>query len=339
MSLRNSEGWLKGKNVLYQEHTIDDTAQKFGQQPEVIRTVLATAVKKLFAARALRPRASADTKVITAWNGMMISALALASPVLDEPRYLEAAQHAERLVHNRLYQPSTGRLWRLYRNGSVGIAGYLDDYVWMIKGATSLYEASFDTKLLPWVLRLQATQDRLFWNAAQGDYFSTTGADKHLPWRSRQAYDGAEPSGNSVAVLNLLWIWQLTDLKEWKERADKTTTAFASNLQYNGESMPFMATAVAAALAKHKQIIIAGDPKAADTTTLLTLVWQRFLPDVILLLADGGEGQRQVSRYLPVVANMTRRGAKATVYICENYVCNLPTADPSVAARLLDAQR
>ena len=333
------EGWLKGRNVLLQEHTIEETAQRFGKQPEAIRALLADAGKRLLAARARRPRPPADTKVITAWNGMMISALARASQALNEPRYLSAARQAEDLIRNRLYEPSTGKLRRRYRGGHIAISGYLDDYVWTIKGAADLYEASFDATLLPWVFELQRKQDQLFWNAAEGGYFTTTGADKSLLWRSRQAFDGAEPSGNSRAVLNLLWIWQLTDGKEWKERANRTLAAFGSSLQKNGEAMPLMAAALEAGLAKHKQVVIAGDPAGSDTAALLSLVWERFLPNAILFLADGGDRQRQVAHYLPVVANMKRKDGKATAYICENYVCNLPTTDPGLAARLLDSSR
>ena len=100
-----------------------------------------------------------------------------------------------------------------------------------------------------------------------------------------------------------------------------------------------MAAALDLQLAKHRQIVIAGAPGAADTGALLRLARRRFLPNAILLLADGAEGQRQLAKWLPVVANMTRKQGKATAYICENYVCNLPTADPRVVERLLDSGR
>lgn len=100
-----------------------------------------------------------------------------------------------------------------------------------------------------------------------------------------------------------------------------------------------MAAALDLQLDKHKQIVIAGAPHAADTNALLRLAWQRFLPNAIVFLADSGEGQQQLAHHLPVVANMTRKEGKATAYICENYVCNLPTADPKVAQRLLDSHK
>lgn len=332
------EGWLKGKNVLYEEHTVEETASKFGKQVPEIDKLLAIARDKLLAIRATRPRPPADNKVITAWNGMMISALARASQVLNEPRYLEAAQQVERLLQAKLYRPATGTLKRRYRLGVVGIDGYLDDYAWAIRGSLDLYEASFDTSLLSWAVKLQHKQDELFWDAKQGGYFTTTGADRSLSWRSREVYDGAEPSAASIAALNLLWIWQLTDDKTWKDRADKTLAASSSQLEKTPEATPLLAAALDLELAKHKQIVIAGSPRAPDTGVLLGLVWHRFLPTAILFLADGGESQHELARYLPVVANMIRKQGKATAYICENYVCNLPTADPRVAERLLDTR-
>jgi len=226
---------------------------------------------------------------------------------------------------------------RRYRLDVVGIDGYLDDYAWAIRASLDLYQASFDTNLLSWAVKLQRKQDELFWDAKQGGYFTTTGADRWLLWRSREVYDGAEPSAASVAALNLLWIWQRTDGKTWKDKVDSTLSASSSQLEKNPEATPLLAAALDLELAQHKQIVIAGAPNAVDTTALLDLVWNRFLPNAVLFLADGGEGQRELTRYLPVVEHMTRRQGKATAYICENYVCNLPTADPKVAERLVDS--
>ncbi len=338
-SQQDIEGWLAGKNVLYQEHTLEETAQKFGKSLETIQQLLSDARKKLFTARRQRPIPPADTKVIAAWNGMMISALARASQVLNEPRYLVAAQRTSAFFREHLYQTASGKLKRRYRAGSSEIDGYLDDYAWAIKGALDLYEADFDAQSLSWAIQLQRAQDRLFKDNTQGGYFSTTGTDKSILWRSREGYDGVEPSPNSVAVLNLMRIWQLTNQQGWKDEADKTLATFSAQLQKSAESMPLMAAALDLQLSPHRQIVIAGARGAADTDTLLRLVWQRFLPNSLLLLADGGEGQQQIAKFLPLVVNMTRKQGKATAYICENYVCKLPAADPRVVEKLLDAGR
>jgi uncharacterized protein YyaL (SSP411 family) len=335
-SRQDIEGWLKEKNVLYESRSLADAAKKFGKTDAQIGQILTDAKQKLFAHRSLRPPPPVDTKIITSWNGLMISALAKASQVLDEPRYLEAANRAKSFLEVYLYQATSGKLKRRYRAGSADIDGYLDDYAFLNQGLLDLYEASFDVRLLFWAKRIQQTQDRLFWDQKQGGYFTTSGQDQSILLRTREAYDGVEPSPNSVAAMNLLRLWQITDQPDYKSKADKTLVAFGSGLEQRPEAMPYMISALGFGLAKPRQIVIAGAPGAEDTRALLRLVWQRYLPNRVLLLADGAEGQKQLARWVPSLGTMTRKQGRATAYICENYVCNLPTADPHIVARLLD---
>ena len=333
------EGWLKGKNVLYENHSVAETAKKFGKTEAQASQILNDAKQRLLSRRSLRPRPPVDTKIITSWNGLMISALAKASQTLDEPTYLEAASRAKSFLQSHVYQTASGTLKRRYRAGSVAIDGYLDDYTFLTQGLLDLYEASFDVRLLSWAVQLQRTQDRLFWDVKQGGYFTTSGQDRSILLRTREAYDGVAPSPNSVAAMNLLRLWQITDQQSYKDKADKTLAAFSPRLEQMPEAMPYMMSALEFSLAKHRQIVIAGAPGAADTRVLLRLVWQRYIPNRVLLLADGAEGQKQLAHWLPLLANVTRKQGRATAYICENYVCNLPTADPQVVVRLLDQSR
>ena len=335
-SAQDIEGWLKGKNVLYENHSLGETTKKFGKTEAQTSQVLNDAKQKLFLQRSFRPRPRVDTKIITSWNGLMISALAKASQALDEPKYLEAANRAKVFLRSHLYQQASGKLKRRYRAESADIDGYLDDYTFLNQGLLDLYEASFDVRLLSWAIGLQQAQDRLFWDEKQGGYFTTSGQDRSILLRTREAYDSVEPSPNSVAAMNLLRLWQITDQQSYKDKADKTLAAFAPRLEQMPEAMPYMMSALDFSLAKHKQIVIAGVPGADDTRVLLRLVWQRYIPNRVLLLADGAAGQKQLARWLPLLANVTRKQGRATAYICENYVCNLPTADPQTAARLLD---
>jgi uncharacterized protein YyaL (SSP411 family) len=330
------EGWLKGKNVLYEEHSLCETARKFGRDEAETTRLMESARQKLFTVRSLRPHPPTDTKVITTWNGMMISALARGSKILGEPRYLAAANQAASFVRINLYQGSTGRLKRRFREGSAAVDGYVDDYTSMIQGLLDLYEASFDVRLLSWAVRLQQTQDHLFLDPKQGGYFTTSGKDPHVILRTREAYDGVEPSPNSVAVMNLLRLWQITDQKTWKVEADKTLSVFGQRLQHSPGAMPYMMASLDFSLSQHMQIVIAGARDGSDTQALLRLVWQRYIPNRVLLLADGAEGQKQLSVWLPMLASVTRKHGQATAYICENYICNLPTADPQLVAQLLD---
>jgi hypothetical protein len=138
--------------------------------------------------------------------------------------------------------------------------------------------------------------------------------------------------------MNLLRIWQITDGQSWKQKADKTMATFSAILEKQPEAVPFMASAFDYSLAKHKQVVIVGHPGTDDTRKLLRLAWERYMPNRILMLADGGQGQQELAKFLSVVSSMRMKDGKATAYVCENYVCNLPTPDPNVVARLLDAR-
>ena len=201
-----------------------------------------------------------------------------------------------------------------------------------------LYETSFDARWLTWAVRLQEKQDELFWDEKSGGYFAASATDPSIIFRTREPYDGAEPSPNSVAAMNLLRLAQITDRSDWKKKAEKTLGAFGNRLESTPEAMPQMAAALDFSLSKPRQIIIAGALDAPDTRAMLGLVYRRYLPNKILLLADGAAGQKQLSQWLPFVEGVTRQDGKATAYVCENYVCKLPSSDLRVVERLLDSK-
>jgi len=335
---QDTQGELKGKNVLSVRHTIAETAGRFSKPEAEVADVLSASRRRLAEARAARKRPARDDKVIVTWNGMMISALARASQVFDEPRYLDAAIASAGFVEARMYDPKTSTLKRRYRDGEANIDGMLEDYVFLIQGLLDLFEASFDVKWLSWAVDLQKRQDQLFWDAKTGAYFSTAADAADVLVRAKEDYDGAEPSPNSVAAMNLLRQWQMTDRRELRDKADRTFRAQAAQLTRVGANLPQMAVALAFSLSKPKQIVIAGDPNAPDTRAMLRLVHDRFMPDKILVVVDGAAGQAAIAKVMPFVANMDRRDGKATAYVCENYACKLPTTDLQVAAKLLDGK-
>lgn len=332
-------GEFPKKNVLIVSHTVEDAAKRFGKSPDEIQTLLVDARQKLFAVRAKRPRPHLDDKTITAWNGLMISAFARAYQVLDDPQYLSAATKSAQFVRTKLYDAKTGKLIRRYRAGEATIDGFADDYAFLIQGLLDLYEASFDINDLAWAFDLQKTQNELFWDSTGSGFFSTTGNDPTVLLRMKEDYDGAEPSPNSVAALNLLRLSQMLDEKPFREMAEKTLAAFGDRLKQAPSAMPQMMVAFDFHVAKPKQIVIAGKPVAADTRAMLRVVHENFIPNKIILLADGGSGQAFLGKHLEFIQDVKMVSDKATAYVCENYVCHTPTPDLSKFAGLLAPKR
>ncbi len=200
-----------GKNILYQAHTVEETARHFSKTPEEMGHALAAAAEKLLAARRKRARPHLDDKVLTAWNGLMISAFAKGGAVLSEPRYSAAATRAAEFTLSRMYDAKSGVLLRRYRQGDAAIPGFLDDYALFTQALLDLYETEFDIRYLQTAVKLATKQSELFEDKEHGGFFSTAAGDASLLMRMKDDYDGAEPSGNSVAALNLLRLAQMTD--------------------------------------------------------------------------------------------------------------------------------
>jgi uncharacterized protein YyaL (SSP411 family) len=237
-----------------------------------------------------------------------------------------------------MFDAGDGTLKRRYRQGKADIDGLLEDYAFVIQGLLDLYEASFDARLLSWAVRLQDTQDRLFLDARDGGYFSTRADAEHVLARAKEEYDGAEPAANSVAAMNLIRLSQLTERAEWRARAEGVFTALSPRLSRSGVALPQLLAALDYAHSRPRQIVVAGARGAADTAAMLRLVHDRYIPNRILLLAEGGTAQRELQSTVPFVEGLAPLNGRATIYICENYVCRLPTADLAVAARLLDGK-
>jgi len=335
---RNADDEFQDKNILIISHTLDETAKKFGKSIEKVSKILAEARGKLFQAREKRPRPHLDDKTLTAWNGLMISAFARASQILNEEEYLRVAERATTFIHAKLYDNASGKLFRRYRGGKSGIDGYVDDYAYFIQALIDLYEASFDVAHLQWAIELQIKQNHLFGDADNGGFFNTTGSDSSVLLRMKDEYDGGVPSPNSVAALNLLRLGEMTGNKTFQEWGEKLLTAFASRLEKSPASMPQLLVALGFKLNKPQQIVVAGKPDEADTRAMLVQIHKRFIPERILLLADGDEGQEWLGAKLAFINEIKMLGGKATAYVCEDQVCKLPTTNLKELAQILDGK-
>jgi len=328
---------FRGKNILVVRRTLAETAKQFRKTEEEIAKLLAQCRTKLFSIRSKRPRPHLDDKVITAWNGLMISAYARGARVLDEPRYLEIANRAAKFLTTNLYEEKSKLLYRNYRGGRSDIEGFADDYAFAIQGLLDLYEASFDVESLKFAVQLQETQDRLFFDEKNGGYFSTSGKDESVFLRIKDDNDGAEPAASSVAALNLLRLSQFRNdpAAAGAARARKTIDAFATTLSHFPSAMPLMLVALDYSLSKPRQIVIAGKKDAPETKALVNEVHRHFLPNTVLFLADGAEGQRYLGEENDAIRAMSPINGKSAAYVCENFTCKAPVTDPGQLSELL----
>jgi uncharacterized protein YyaL (SSP411 family) len=328
----------KNANVLFVARTFGQMAKAFNTTPELARERIEAAKRKLFEVRCKRVRPHLDDKILTAWNGQMIAALARAAQALDEPQYLAAAERAAGFLLAKLYDPQTKTLLRRWRDGEAKVDGFLDDYAFFIAGLMELYEASLDPKWIEHAIGLADTMIARFYDEANSGFWFTAPGQSDIIARMKDDYDGAEPSGNSIAIASLQQIAQLTGNRRYQEIADKSLRLFAPHLRRQPFAVPQMLCAADAALAKHRQIVIAGSPDAPDTQAMLRAVRERYLPNTIFILADGGPRQVALAKRLEFLASIKPLNGKATAYVCENYACQAPTNDIGRLKELLGAR-
>jgi uncharacterized protein YyaL (SSP411 family) len=332
----DSQGVFKGKNVFHVLHTPAELSKQLAVSEEAGAHLLSSARQKLFAARTKRPQCHLDDKILTSWNGLMISAFARAHQVLGDQRYLNAAEKSAAFILTRMRDSSSGELYHRFRDGEARFEGQLDDYAFLIQAFIDLYEASFNIDWLTEALRLAEVQNRLFYDHEKGGFFDTTGRDPSILVRSKEWYDGAEPSGNSVAILNLLRLAQFTSRQELETMARTSFSFFGERMIRAGQAMPQMLVALSFSLSKPRQIILAGEAGDHHTQALLQEVHSHFTPDKVLMLADGGKGSAELFIFIPLIRSMQRIDGRSTAYVCENYACQLPTSDPTELARILE---
>jgi uncharacterized protein YyaL (SSP411 family) len=325
-----------GKNLLYQARPVEAVAADAGRSVEDVEAALARARARLFELRARRPRPHLDDKILTAWNGLMIAAYARAGRVLGESRYLEQAARAAEFVRSRLWRPDSRTLLRRYRHGDAAVDGYAEDYAYLIWGLLELFQADGDAAWLDWTLTLQARMDELFWDSAEGGWFSTTGQDPSVLLRLKEDYDGAEPSASAVGVFNLLTLAHMTGEAAMAAKVEQTFSMFAARAAGGARTVPMLMAALSQYHAGMPQLAIVGEPGDANRGALLEEVRRRYRPNVILLPITSANRDR-VSRRLPWTAALTPRDGKAAAYLCRNFSCDAPVTAPDALAAQLDA--
>jgi uncharacterized protein len=293
-----------GRNILFEAHSLEETEHHFNAP---VRDAIVEACAKLLAARSRRVRPHLDDKILTAWNGLMISAFAKAGDILNEPRYGDAAARARDFVISRMYRD--GVLFRSYRNGDSAIPGFLDDYAFFA-------QAMIDMGDLDLAIELTGKQRELFEDVERGGFFSTAADESDLILRMKEDYDGAEPSGNSVAAMNLLRLARMTGREDLERSGIRAIEAFASRINSAPFAAPLLVAALLFSRSAPRQVVISGD----DVDDMLRTFHERFLPQYVLLRNKPG---------------MPALHGRATAYVCENFTCQLPVTDSEKLAELL----
>jgi uncharacterized protein YyaL (SSP411 family) len=290
-------------------------------------TVLLTRISTLWQNdREKRVHPLKDDKIITSWNGLMIAALAKGAQALQDDGYAWAARRAADFLLEKM-RTSHGRLYRRYRHGHIAYPGFLDDYAYLVWGLIELYEATFEVRYLEKAVHLNQIMIELFGDAEKGGFYFTGQENEMLIARPKEIYDGAVPSGNSVAALNLLRLARMTGKVIWEKKADQLLQVFSSAVA----DVPMACTQLLIALdfvvGPTKEMVIAGDPQEEMARAMIALLHRKFVPNKAVLLRQEGEAGKDLTALSPFVAGMIPVGKKPAVYLCARFACRSPLTD------------
>jgi hypothetical protein len=293
--------------------------------------------KKLFEAREQRVHPGKDDKILTSWNGLMIAALAQGFKAFGDSSYLEAAKAAAAFIEKKLVT-ADGRLLARYRDGEAKYAAYVDDYACYIYGLLELYEATFHLAYLERALQLSRDMLRWYWDEADGGFYMNAHDSEQLLTRMKELYDGAMPSGNSLAAYVLQRLAHLTGDEELGRLAERQLQTFAGEVSRypNGYSMYMQALLYA--IGPSREIVISGDPQDPRTVEMIKAIRRRFLPQTVVSLYPPGEQEEAARRLMPVLAGKEPVNGQTAVYVCENFACLAPVTTLSELEQLLDHQ-
>jgi len=320
-----------GTNILHLGRPLDEIARELKMSPEELRSRWESARQKLFTGRGKRVHPYKDDKILTDWNGLMIAALAKGAQVFDEPTYAEAAGRATNFILQNLRGPG-GRLLHRYREGQSGIKAHADDYAFLIWGLLELYEVTFEVKYLKTALDLNQDFIKHFWDERGGGFYFTADDGEALLVRQKEIDDGAIPSGNSVAMLNLLRLGRITANSDFERKAATLARTFADEAP-SAHSQLMMA--VDFGVGPSYEVVIAGGSQAEDTKAMLNALRTRFVPNKVVLLKPTDQKEPEITRLAEFTKYQSSRDGKATAYVCLNYACKLPTTDSAKMLELL----
>ncbi|XP_017252409.1 uncharacterized protein LOC108222933 isoform X1 [Daucus carota subsp. sativus] len=351
---------FSSKNVLIERNSTSALASKLGISQEQYLEILGECRRKLFAIRSKRPRPHLDDKVIVAWNGLTISAFARASKVLKgEPNgtkfyfpvdganpsdYMGAARKAATFIRKKLYNDQMRRLEHSYRNGPSKAPGFLDDYAFLIQGLLDVYECGGEVSWLAWAVELQDTQDELFLDKEGGGYYNTAGDDPSVLLRVKEDHDGAEPSGNSVSVINLVRLANMVTgdkSDQYKRTAEHLLAVFEKRLKDAAVAVPLMCCAAdMLSVPSRKQVVLVGSKLLPEFENMLAAAHASYEPNKTVIHIDPAD-MEEMDFWETNNADIALMGKNAFVsgkvvgLVCQNFTCSSPVTNPSDLEALL----
>ena len=320
-------GKQTGTNILHLTKSMSDLVSELGMKEEGLRERLSLILQKLFMVREKRVHPFKDDKILTDWNGLMISALAKGAQVLGEPTYAKAASKAAAFVLSHMTRK--GRLLHRFRKGEADITANVDDYAFFITGLLDLYEATFEVVHLKKAVELTDQLLELFWDNEHNGFFFTPNDGEDLIVRNKEFYDGAVPSGNSVAMLALLRQSRMTGRQDLKEKASLLSKAFSRDVARQPAAHTQLLLAVDFALGS-QEVVLVGKKGGPDTLSLLSALRKEFLPNKVVLM--------RTDDLVPLSSftkDLKSKKGKATAYVCKDFRCDLPVTDPAKMVELL----
>ena len=327
-----ASGKRTGHNIPHLRNALSELAEQRNMDQQKLKQELEEARKKLFKHREKRIHPLKDDKILTDWNGLMIAALAKASAAFDRDDYLETARDSYQFICEKMWaddeSDSEGALLHRYRSGQAGITAHADDYAYLIWGLIELYQASFNPDYLKKARALTHFMNEHFWDEIDGGFFFTSDQSEVIIQRKKEFYDGALPSANSVMMLNLIRLSELTGNTNFADQADELNRLFAAQVSKSPTGFGHFLSALNMAMSSTQQVVICGDSNQTLTQQMLQELKQSFRPNTVALYKPNDQ---QVSQKLEQISPETRHHQpidnQPTAYICQNFTCEEPVTD------------
>lgn len=325
-------GNFEGRHILYTPKKAAKVAKSLKIHAARLHTIIEESKELLYQQRNHRKPPFRDEKVLTAWNGLMISAHARAGLISGESNYIDRAVKAANFILEHLYIQN--RLYRSYKDNQAKQIAFLDDYAFFIAALIDLYEATHDIIWLKKAIELDGILEKYYEDKQYGGFYMTSSDHETLIVREKPVYDGAEPSGNSVAVLNLLRLGEFTFKDDYRKRAQKALTSFLGSPTTNPLALSEMLLAYDFFLDSPKEIIIvAPEGKPNKREAFLEAFRKQFVPNRILIVVTEGRELKSYAKVIPLIQGKYALNGKTTAYVCEKAYCKLPTQDPALFSR------